>query len=65
MPSRNPSRLCRVHYSVINPSMPPIFGASGLPSRSAYPLLYLSFLFVVVCLMAITIHTTNLLCKSG
>ena len=63
MPSRNPSRLCRVHYSVINPSMPPIFEASGLPSRSAYPLLYLSFLFVV-CLMAITLPALCAECKS-
>lgn len=64
MPSRNPSRLCRVHYSVINQSMPLIFRASGLPSRSAYPLLYLSFLFVVVCLMAITLPALCAECKS-
>lgn len=52
MPSRNPSRLCRVHSSVINHPCRRFFGASGLPSRSAYPLPYLSFLFVVVCLLA-------------
>lgn len=64
MPSRNPSRPCRVHFSVINHPCRRFFGAPGLPSRSAYPLLYLSFLFVVVCLMAITIGAINWLRKS-
>lgn len=52
MPSRNPSRPCRVHSSVFKRPCRRFFGASGLPSRSAYPLPYLSFLFVVVCLLA-------------
>lgn len=64
MPSRIPSRPCRVHSSVINHPCRRFFGAPGLPSRSAYPLLYLSFLFVVVCLMAITIGAINWLRKS-
>ena len=59
MPSRNPSRLRRVHYSVVKRPCCRFFGASGLPSRSAYPLPYLSFLFVVVCLMAITSRTPH------
>lgn len=52
MPSRNPSRPCRVHSSVFKRPCRRFFVASGLPSRSAYPLPYLSFLFVVVCLLA-------------
>lgn len=43
MPSRNPSRPCRVHSSVVKRPCRRFFGASGLPSRSAYPLPYLPF----------------------
>lgn len=60
MPSRIPPRHCRVHSSVVKRLCRRFFGASGLPSRSAYPLLYLSFLFVVVCLMALTIHVLRM-----
>lgn len=60
MPSRIPSCLRRVHSSVVKRPCRRFFGASGLPSRSAYPLLYLSFLFVVVCLMALTIHVLRM-----
>lgn len=64
MPSRNPSCLCHVHSSVFKRPCRRFFGASGLPSRSAYPPPYLSFLFVV-CLMAITIHVPILVRKSS
>lgn len=43
MPSRNPSRPCRVHSSVFKRLCRRFFEASGLPSRSAYPLPYLPF----------------------
>lgn len=60
MPSRNPSRLCRVHYSVINHPCRRSFGAPGLPSRSAYPLRYLSLLR---CCLLDGYHLTRTLCR--